>query len=128
MYGGLSFRQLHDFNVALLGKQGWRLITNPESLVARIFKAFYFPQSNFLHAKLGSSPSFIWRSVFEAQDMIKNGLRCRVGSGNSVSILKDPWLPDARCPYITSENEALGNQMVLALMVINERRWDIELI
>ena len=38
-YGGLSFSNLRDFNVALLGKHGWRLIVHPKCLVSRIFKA-----------------------------------------------------------------------------------------
>ncbi|KAA3460531.1 RNA-directed DNA polymerase, related [Gossypium australe] len=29
-------------------KQGWRLLNFPNSLVARVFKAKYFPESNFL--------------------------------------------------------------------------------
>jgi hypothetical protein len=33
-WGGMGFRELHLFNLALLGKQGWRLITNPQSLCA----------------------------------------------------------------------------------------------
>ncbi|GLU23846.1 hypothetical protein SLE2022_398220 [Rubroshorea leprosula] len=36
--GGLSFRALHEFNLAMLGKQGWRLLVNPESLAARLMK------------------------------------------------------------------------------------------
>lgn len=36
-YGGLGFKQLHQFNLALLRKQGWCFLTNPSSHVARIF-------------------------------------------------------------------------------------------
>lgn len=32
--GGMGFRDMHDFNLSLLGKQGWRLITKPNSLVS----------------------------------------------------------------------------------------------
>lgn len=66
MYGGLGFRNMHDFNIALLGKQGWRLMTNAGNLVARVYKSRYFPHTNFLDAKIGSNPSYIWRSVLAA--------------------------------------------------------------
>lgn len=57
MYGGMGFRQLHEFNIYLLGKQGWRLINNTDSLVARMYKARYYPKGNFLSAQLRGSPS-----------------------------------------------------------------------
>ncbi|GKV43150.1 hypothetical protein SLEP1_g50482, partial [Rubroshorea leprosula] len=37
--GGLGFRAMRDFNLAMLGKQGWRLLTYPDSLAARLMKA-----------------------------------------------------------------------------------------
>lgn len=37
--GGLGFRNLYGFNLALLGKHVWNFIKNPQSLVARVFKA-----------------------------------------------------------------------------------------
>jgi hypothetical protein len=33
--GGMGFWDLRSFNLAMLGKQGWHLITRPESLCAR---------------------------------------------------------------------------------------------
>ena len=40
--GGLDFRNLKAFNLALLVKQGWRLQTNTNSLEYRVLKARYF--------------------------------------------------------------------------------------
>lgn len=63
MHERLGFRQLHDFNIALLGKQGWRLVVNQDSLVAIISKAHYYPNQSFLNAKLGSGPSYVLKCV-----------------------------------------------------------------
>ena len=56
--GGLGFRDLKAFNLALLAKQGWRLQNNHGSLVHHVFQARYFPGTDFLHAELGSKPSY----------------------------------------------------------------------
>ena len=45
---GMEFKKIHEFNIAMLGKQGWQLLTNTSSLVARIFNARYYPTSSFL--------------------------------------------------------------------------------
>ena len=72
-FGGIGFRKLQNFNLALIAKQGWRLLSNSGSLVARIFKARYFPNSLFLNAHLKSNPSFLWRSIMAAWEVISRG-------------------------------------------------------
>ena len=80
--GGLGFQNLKAFNLALLTKQGWRLQINTHSLVHHVLKAHYFANSDFLHAKLGSKPSFAWWSIMAAQDVVKASNRWQVGDGS----------------------------------------------
>ena len=61
--GGMGFKQLKPFNLALLAKQGWRLQMGQNSLVYHVFKARYFPICDFVEASLGNNPSYVWRSL-----------------------------------------------------------------
>ncbi|KAL8108560.1 hypothetical protein AgCh_024870 [Apium graveolens] len=126
--GGMGFRNVRDFNVALLGKQGWRLLKYPDKLVSRVFKARYYPEGSFLNAKIGSNPSYIWRSVLESQSILKQGVGCRVGSGRNINIIEDPWLSEVSDPYIHTRNDSIQNQKVSSLLEIDSNSWDEELI
>ncbi|KAL5811843.1 hypothetical protein ACOSQ3_026793 [Xanthoceras sorbifolium] len=52
----------------MLAKQGWRLLTSPTSLAAKVLKARYFPSSSFFDSVVGNRPSFIWRSILWGRD------------------------------------------------------------
>ena len=58
--GGLGFHDLEYFNVALFAKQVWRLIKNPDSLVARILKEKYHPNGTIMAAPLSRKRSYVW--------------------------------------------------------------------
>ena len=78
---GVGFKQLKQFNLALLAKQRWRLQSGGDSLVYRVFKARYFPNSDFVHVGMGCNPSYAWRSIMATQDVVKKGIRWQVGNG-----------------------------------------------
>ena len=54
-YGGLDFRDFYGFNLAMLEKQGWKLLSDPNALISRIYKARYYPRGG----GGGRNPSFL---------------------------------------------------------------------
>jgi len=91
--GGLGFREMEAFNDALLAKQVWRLLTEENTLVYRLLKARYFRSGELMTAALGSKPSFTWRSIWGAREMIEHGSRWLIGNGETVRVWTDRWLP-----------------------------------
>lgn len=91
--GGLNFRDLETFNQAMLAKQGWRVLVNPESTVARVLRGKYFPHSDLFEATSHSNSSFFWKSFIWGLELLKGGCRKQIRNGLSVRVLEDPWIP-----------------------------------
>jgi hypothetical protein len=127
--GGLGFRDLEWFNLALLAKQGWRIIQNPDSLASKILKEKYFPQASFLNAQLGRRPSYIWRSFWNARSLLEEGLSWRVGNGKRIGIWTDKWVLAAPGGYLQSPEGVLArNAKVCELLNTNTNWWNTPLI
>lgn len=127
--GGLGFRDLATFNKALLAKQGWNLISNPTSLVARVLKARYYPHSSFFAANVGNNASYTWRSIVGAKDILELGCRWRIGSGEDICVWKDRWLPASSSgKVVTQQNTIHEFATVSTLIQSSPRRWNVDLI
>ena len=124
----MGFKKLHEFNLALLGKQGRRPVNDSESLVVRIFKGKYYHDVEFLQAKLGSSPSYVWHSIFQAQELAKNRLNIRVGDGATVFAFNNPWLPSDVSYIATHPNEEVKDITVQSLMNVDSKSWDEDIL
>jgi hypothetical protein len=91
--GGLGFRDLYSFNLAMLARQSWRLLQAPESLCAQVLRAKYFPNGYLLATAPTSGMSYVWRSILKGLQVFKEGMIWRVGDGRNIRIWDDPWFP-----------------------------------
>lgn len=123
--GGLGFRKFRDFNISMLAKQGWRLINNDNPLVTQCIKAKYYSKGDFLTAKLGQNPSYMWRSILSAQEVLQKGCRKCIGDGQQTEIWKVPWLPCEDNGFMTTEMPLqLEGTRVCNLMQVGRQQWD----
>lgn len=130
-WSSFCIKFVHEYNnaAALLAKQTWRLLTEPNSLSSKVLKARYFTHENFLDAKIGSNPSYVWRSIIYTLTLIRNRVRRRIGSGLQVNIWNDRWLPDLNNPFIeTNCSPVLAQAIVNSLRITPDDSWDIDLI
>lgn len=91
--GGLGFRDLKLFNLALLAKQMWRLIHYPSSLLARVLKGRPYRNSSPLEVEKSNAPSYGWTSILAVKNLLKSGLRRTIGTGEKTYVWSDPWIP-----------------------------------
>ncbi|XP_042944715.1 uncharacterized protein LOC122278601 [Carya illinoinensis] len=120
--GGLGFRDLNCFNKALLAKLGWRILQEPASLVAQVFKEKYFKSSNLMKAQVGYCPSQIWRSLMSVMDLVKTGLVWRVGNRRSIRVWKDKWVPIPSTFQIQSLNKILDCNVTVSELIDDESK------
>ena len=90
--GGLGFKDITNFNDALLAKVSWRILTSPSCLLARILLGKYCRSSSFLDCTVASYSSHGWRSICMGRDLIKSNLGKVIGSGSDTLVWDEPWI------------------------------------
>lgn len=96
----MGFKNLALFNDALLAKQAWRLLHNKESLFYRIFKSKFFPHCSIMDASDCSQWFYARKSLLKGRDVLRKGLRWRIGTEDAINLWTDPWLPSTIQPQI----------------------------
>ncbi|CAN7120616.1 unnamed protein product [Brassica rapa subsp. narinosa] len=113
----------------MLGKQLWRLIEKPDTLLARVLKGRYYWNASPLEPIRSYSPSYGCRSIVSARSLVSKGLIKRVGTGSSISVWNDPWLPTTRLrPANKNQHNLYPDLIVDALIDSTSRTWNSQAI
>ncbi|KAL5538312.1 hypothetical protein UlMin_043117 [Ulmus minor] len=88
---------------------------------------FYFTNSTFLQVRKISSASFVWRSILWGRELLMQGSRCKIGTGNDTYIYHNHWLPRDGSFRISS-SRVLGEFSKVSLLKNATGQWDSSLI
>ena len=126
--GGLGFRDVEDFNQALLAKQAWKLMNEPNCLLAKIFKGRYYAKTSFLDEGKGYRPSYAWRSIVFGRELLRKGLLKSIGKGLSSYVWVDKWIMDGE-PRRPFSKQILFDVNLKALELIDQNgQWRVEML
>lgn len=117
----MGFKELQEFNDAMLAKQVWRLLDNKPSLFHSFFKAKFFLNGSIFYAKEGNG-SFAWKSILSGRKVIKKGLQWRVGNGCLIRIYHDNWLPNPYNKRVVSPRYFLGSDAHVSVLIDGVQR------
>ncbi|KAM1294906.1 hypothetical protein ACFX1Q_015702 [Malus domestica] len=126
--GGMGFRGFKEFNDALLAKQCWRLIQDPDSLWAKILKARYFPNGSFLDAIRGGRASWGWSSLLVGREVLLQGAHWQIMNGRTTRVWMDMWIPSIPegHPLPISAVPVSRNLRVGTLISDSSGTWDLD--
>lgn len=91
--GALNFKAVRCFNLALLAKQIRRVLNNPNLLVSKLLKAKYYSKGSLLESQPPQNSSWFWKGIMSAKNLMKEGLRKRLGDRKTVRIWENSWIP-----------------------------------
>lgn len=127
--GGLGFRDVQLFNLALLAKIGWRIITKPDSLLARTLLGKYCHKTSFLKATKPSNSSHGWNGILHGRDLLLGHLGKVIGDGESTRVWTDSWI-DTTNDFLPTGPALLQDQdlMVADLLSRETKEWNKALV
>ena len=79
----LGFCRMHDFNLSLIAKLGWKLLTNADCLWVQQLQKKYIKYENFIYSPNPSSTSWLWRGIQKTKSFISVGACLKVSRKTS---------------------------------------------
>jgi hypothetical protein len=126
--GGMAFRDIQSFNLALLAKQAWRLLVDLDSLCATVLRAKYFPEGDLLNYKLKKGSSYSWQRIWAGIQTFKRGAIWHVGDDSNINIWEDCWISSSPSHGVMTPRGNIVLTKVSKRISSESRTWDEELL
>ena len=124
--GGLGLKDIQRFNTALLAKIPWRILTQPNCLLARVLLGKYCHNASILRVEPNKSISHGWRGILAGRDLLVEHLGRVIGNGETNRIWGEPWISSEAPIYPHSPlQEDMSDLAVSDLMLRGSGVWNI---
>ena len=113
----IGFKSFKAFNMAMVGKQAWKLVSNPDYLIMWLLKAKYFPWGNYYGAAIVHNSIYVLHNIYSVKDVIWRGFQCNICIGESIRVWDHLWLHNADCILSTID------QHLIIIDSLNMEQW-----
>ncbi|XP_026416742.1 uncharacterized protein LOC113312202 [Papaver somniferum] len=104
-HGGLAFRNLEKYNLALITKLAWRLCTKSDKQWVINMKNKYAPHCNFLHLQQPhNNSSWMWKGIEKGLEVERKYYQWEIRCGTKALVRYDKWITGPDGPQIPRED------------------------
>lgn len=122
--GGLGLRSLKETNQALVLKAILRLAMGSDAQWAQAIRAKYFSRGAFWTIQRRTRCSKLWKQIVDLRPILENHIAWKIGSGESISVYSQPWLPGWKELHATTAQQR--GQKASSLLDSSTRTWNFE--
>ncbi|GKB51608.1 RNA-directed DNA polymerase, eukaryota, reverse transcriptase zinc-binding domain protein [Tanacetum coccineum] len=95
--GGLGIKSLNIWNISLIAKHIWNVVSKKDSLWVKWVNAYRLIDRssnvrNFWDIPVLNDSSWGWRKLLQCRDVLREHFVCRIGDGSQTSVWYDNWL------------------------------------
>jgi len=123
--GGLGLRRAQDVNLAFQCKLAWKVLQDKSSMWASVMRAKYLRTSHLFDCPSKHGASLVWRNILKCRDILKQGMRWSVGTGQDISFWFDNWIENQNLIELLNLQDVDGLDPRLKLSeFIQDKKWD----
>jgi len=114
-------------NKAFQCKLVWKILTNEESTWPRTMRAKYLRNQNFLTYTKKKTDSPVWKSLVNCQQLLRQGIVWRVGTGDEITFWYDNWIePQSLIELVGLNNDVYLDPNIKVSEFIHNAQWDVQ--
>ncbi|XP_026414361.1 uncharacterized protein LOC113310013 [Papaver somniferum] len=125
--GGLGLRNPKKFNVSMLTRLTWRVISNPNALWVKVLKSKYFKNTNPLLKSRRTTISWIWSSIRTGMEILRENCILDLSLHSNLDIWSERWIPNAEFPIHPTVIEE-ETPMKINDLITDNGHWNVDIL